>query len=115
MTTVSVRPEWTLQLDHAATREAATPGATRIAIASEGAFVSVAAFGESSTQTIRLTEPARDIAISPDAASLAVAGASRTLQLLELDADGFGRVRTRWDASVHDACAFSRDGGLLWS
>jgi hypothetical protein len=112
---VPVRSLWTLRLDHAATRVTATPGATRIAIASEGPLVSVAAIGESSKQTIRLTEPARDVAISPDAASLAVVSASRTLQVLGLESGAFGRERVKWDAPVHDVCAFSRDGRSLWT
>lgn len=112
---VPIRPVWTLQLDHAATRVTAATGAARIAIASEGALVSVAAIGESSTQTIRLREPARDVAINPDAASLAIVSASRALQLLGLESGAFGRERARWDAPVHDACAFSRDGRSLWT
>jgi hypothetical protein len=112
---VPIAPVWTLQLDHAATRVAATIGATRVAIASEGPLVSVAANGVSSMQTICLSQPAREIAISPDAASLAVVSASGTLQILELESSAFGRLRARWDAPVHGACAFSRDGRFLWT
>jgi hypothetical protein len=112
---VPVRPVWALHLDHAATRVAATPGATRIAIAAEGPLISLAAIGESARQTIRLSEPARDVAVSPDAASLAVVSASRTLLVLSLESGTFGRERVRSDAPVHDACAFARDGRSLWT
>jgi hypothetical protein len=115
LTSVPVRPLWTLQLDHAAARVSASSGATRVAIASDGPLVSVAAVGESSTQTIRLNEPAADVALSSDATSLAVVNASRRLQILGLESGAFGRERVRWDAAVYDACAFSRDGRTLWA
>jgi hypothetical protein len=110
-----VPPVWTLQLDHAATSVAATEGATRVAIASEEPLVSVAAIGDSSIQTLRLSEPARDLALNPDASFLAVVGASRALKVFGLGSDGFGRELQRWDTPVYDACTFSRDGRLLWT
>jgi hypothetical protein len=110
-----VRPDWTLDLNHAATGVTSSPGGQRIAIASEGPSVSVAEFGQPSIRTINLTEPARHIAINAAGDALAVVSASRMLQVLALESSAFGRERARWDAPVCDACVFSRDGRFLWT
>ena len=55
---VLVRPVWKIDLKHIATRLTSTPGAKRIAVASEAALISVAEFGRPSVQTIGLTEDA---------------------------------------------------------
>jgi hypothetical protein len=115
VTSVHVRPVWSLQLDHPARRVTATPGGTRIAIAAEGPLVSVAAIDDAIAQRIRLSEPAQDIAFSPDASALAIVTASRTLQILGLESTGLGRERARWETPVYDACTFSRDGRWLWT
>ena len=112
---LDVRPLWTLDLKHAATGVTATPNGQRVAIASEGLLISVAEFGQRSPRTIGVPEPARHIAIDAAGDSLAVVGASRTLQLLGVESSALGRERTRLDTPVHDTCVFSRDGRFLWT
>ena len=112
---VLVRPLWKIDLKHTATRLTATPGAKRVAVASEAALISVAELGRTSVQTIGLTEPASHIAINPAGDSLAVVGASRKLQALGLETDTFGRELARLEEPVYDVCEFSRDGGRLWA
>jgi hypothetical protein len=112
---VLVRPVWKIDLKHIATRLTSTPGAQRIAVASEAALVSVAEFGRHSVQTVALNEPASHLAIDPAGGSLAVVGASRKLQLLGLKPHTFGRELARLEEPVYDVCAFSRDGARLWA
>jgi hypothetical protein len=110
-----IRPIWALDLTHAATSVAATPGAERIAINAEGPFISVADLGESRIQTIQLPEHARHLAIDSNGDLLAVVSASNTMAVLGLESGRFGQSLYRFDEAAHDVCAFSRDGKLLWT
>jgi hypothetical protein len=110
-----IKPIWALNLTHAATNVTATPGAKRIAINTEGPFISVADFGESRIQTIQLHEPARHVAINSNGDLLAVASASNTVAVLTLESGRFGQALYRFEEAAHDVCAFSRDGKLLWT
>jgi hypothetical protein len=100
-----IRPIMTLDLDHGATAVTSTPEAKRIAIASEGPFISVADMGESLLKTLKLKEPSRHIAINSRGDSLAVVSASHTLQVVGLES-AFGRELARLDAHVHDVVRF---------
>jgi hypothetical protein len=112
---VHVRPIWKLDLHHAATMIASTPGAKRIAINSEGPFISLADIDRSELRTIKLSEPARHVAIDSRGESLAIVSASHKLQVLGLESSTFGHELARLEAPVYDVCAFSRDDSLLWT
>jgi hypothetical protein len=115
MTTLPVRPVWTVDLPHAAIGVASAAGGRRIAIASEGPLISVAEIGEPVVQSIKLTEPARDVAVDAAGDALAIVSASHTLRVVGIDSRTFGHELVRSDAPVHDASAFSRDGRVLWT
>ncbi|MGH9881733.1 MAG: hypothetical protein ACRD6N_09885 [Pyrinomonadaceae bacterium] len=112
---ILVRPIWKIDLNHTATIVTSTPEAKRIAIASEASIISVAEFGQSSVQTINLSEPTRDLSINSAGNNLAVVGASRKLQVLGFESSNFKREVARWETPVYDTCTFSRDGDLLWT
>lgn len=114
-TPLPISPLWKLDLTHAVTGVAATPGAKRIAIKSEDAFISVADFGESRIQKIQLPERALHIAIDPNGDFLAVVSESRTISVLGLDSSNVGQELFHFGEAVHDVCTFSVDGRLLWT
>ena len=114
MLTLPVKPIWTINLDHAATRLASTSDGKRIVIAAEGPLISVGGVGKS-LRTIKLKEPVGHLSISPDGELLVVANASHALRVLRLGDSGFGNELYGQTQPVHDACEFSRDGRALWS
>jgi len=111
--TLPVKPIWTINLNHPATRIASTSYGTRIVMAAEGPLVSVGGVKES-LRTIKLREPVRHIAISPDGATLIIAGASRALHVLQLKSSAFGSEFYGQTEPLHEVCEFSPDGTALW-